>query len=91
MRKHSYTRAGHMRHLELKEWKASVKDGVANLKPRRHLFDAIAFRGMSGAIIAPAIAARLNKPVLMVRKDGGPPQSGTSSLMISFQRVIRSR
>ena len=31
-------------------------------------FDAIAFRGMSGALIAPALALQLNKSLIMVRK-----------------------
>lgn len=33
-------------------------------------FDAIAFRGLSGAMIAPIVALRLNKSLLAVRKDG---------------------
>ena len=32
-------------------------------------FDAVAFRGMSGALVAPAVAMRLKKTLLMVRKD----------------------
>jgi adenine/guanine phosphoribosyltransferase-like PRPP-binding protein len=32
-------------------------------------FDAIAFRGMSGALIAPSVAAILDKPLIMVRKS----------------------
>ena len=31
-------------------------------------FDAIAFRGMSGALISPVVAARLNKKVIVCRK-----------------------
>jgi orotate phosphoribosyltransferase-like protein len=31
-------------------------------------FDAIAFRGMSGAMLAPTLALRMNKTLLMVRK-----------------------
>ena len=34
-------------------------------------FDAIAFRGMSGALIAPAVAAKLRKNLIMVRKTDG--------------------
>lgn len=33
-------------------------------------FDAIAFRGMSGALIAPAVAAKLKKELVMIRKSG---------------------
>lgn len=36
---------------------------------RRLQFDAIAFRGMSGALLAPSIANELNKSILMVRKN----------------------
>lgn len=32
-------------------------------------FDSIAFRGMSGALIGPPVALRLNKSMLLVRKD----------------------
>lgn len=32
-------------------------------------FDSIAFRGMSGALIAPAVAANLNKNIILVRKN----------------------
>jgi orotate phosphoribosyltransferase len=33
-------------------------------------FDSIAFRGMSGALIAPMIAAKMGKELIMVRKEG---------------------
>jgi hypothetical protein len=33
-----------------------------------HIFDAIAFRGMSGALIAPTLALELHKELIMVRK-----------------------
>lgn len=35
---------------------------------QRHRFDAVAFMGMSGALIAPPVAMSLGKPFLMVRK-----------------------
>ena len=38
-------------------------------------FDSIAFRGMSGAIIAPFIAAKLNKQLIMVRKNDNSAHS----------------
>lgn len=40
---------------------------MANVKPSD--FDAFAFRGMSGALIAPILAAKFNKNLLMVRKN----------------------
>lgn len=39
------------------------------LKYRKNDFDVIAFRGMSGALIAPIVAAKMNKGMLMVRKE----------------------
>lgn len=43
-------------------------DCAANLK--RYEFDAIAFRGMSGAMIAPPVAALMGKTLILVRKPG---------------------
>lgn len=45
---------------------ASIDASVRIL--RKYEFDAIAFCGMSGALIAPAIALEMNKEMLMVRK-----------------------
>ncbi len=42
---------------------------VDALKPYSKAFDSIAFRGMSGAIIAPMVAAQLNKDLIMIRKS----------------------
>jgi len=39
-------------------------------------FDSIAFRGMSGAIVAPLVAMKLKKNLLMVRKSGITSHSG---------------
>ena len=41
-------------------------------------FDTIVFRGMSGALIAPIVAMRLNKNILMVRKPSDCSHSGYS-------------
>lgn len=38
---------------------------------RSHNFDTLAFRGMSGAFLGPALAARLNKQMILVRKNDG--------------------
>jgi adenine/guanine phosphoribosyltransferase-like PRPP-binding protein len=40
------------------------------LKPIAHEFDAVAFRGFSGALVAPNVAQRLRKDVIFVRKPG---------------------
>jgi adenine/guanine phosphoribosyltransferase-like PRPP-binding protein len=52
--------------LTPKRLKALVPKLVKNLKKRN--FDAIAFRGLSGAMIAPIVAMRLNKTLIAVRK-----------------------
>lgn len=43
-----------------------ARDAIAALKALD--FEAIAFSGMSGALIAPSVAIALNKPLLLVRK-----------------------
>lgn len=43
---------------------------VRALRTNIDAFDAIAFTGMSGALIAPAVARELGKTVIMVRKPG---------------------
>lgn len=42
-------------------------------------FDAIAYRGNSGALVAPAVAAILGKHVIMVRKTDGPDKQHHSA------------
>lgn len=48
-----------------------IKNAVSVLKKwkKKNHFDAIAFRGMSGAIIAPVIAYEMNLPVIVIRKE----------------------
>lgn len=36
----------------------------------KHEFDAVAFRGLSGALVAPSIALAMGKTMIAVRKDG---------------------
>lgn len=61
----------------------SMRDKVAQavkaLEPQAHLFDSIAFTGMSGTLIGPPVAMALGKEVIMVRK---PDQSTHSSLTV---------
>lgn len=45
----------------------TVKKLAKVLRPIK--FDAIAFRGMSGALICPTLALRMNKSLIMVRKE----------------------
>jgi adenine/guanine phosphoribosyltransferase-like PRPP-binding protein len=39
-------------------------------------FDAIAFQGMSGALFASPLSLRINKPIIMVRKESDKNHSG---------------
>lgn len=47
-----------------------INDIVRFIKKKNFRFSAIAFRGMSGALVAPAVAAKMNKKLICVRKDG---------------------
>lgn len=49
----------------------TVRDMVALVKNSGIKFDFVAFRGTSGALIAPCVAERLRKPFVMVRKKDG--------------------
>jgi adenine/guanine phosphoribosyltransferase-like PRPP-binding protein len=49
--------------------KSVIRRMVKLIKDSKVQFDAIAFRGASGALIAPIIADRLNKKLIMVRKE----------------------
>lgn len=42
---------------------------IAAKELAKHDFDTIAFRGMSGALIAPPLAMKLKKQLILVRKD----------------------
>lgn len=66
--------SSHLRpYLEKKSLKRAVKLAVAAL--RSHDFDTIAFRGMSGAIIAPSVAQAMGKQLILVRKPGDKTHS----------------
>jgi adenine/guanine phosphoribosyltransferase-like PRPP-binding protein len=58
----------HMRKfLDMSELPTYVDYAIQALKNRR--FDSLAFRGMSGAVIAPPVALALHKNLIMVRKS----------------------
>lgn len=58
----------HMREfLDRKMLPAHIDYAIETLKRKR--FDSLAFRGFSGAIIAPPVAVALNKQLLLVRKS----------------------
>lgn len=46
----------------------TISMATALLRPHKALFEAIAFRGVSGALVAPAVAAKLGKSLIVVRK-----------------------
>lgn len=54
--------------LDPEKVKTTVKETIRMIKQSKIEFDSIAFRGMSGALIAPMVAMALGKPVSMVRK-----------------------
>lgn len=56
--------------LAKKQRKALLRNCVKLLRKSAVEFDAIAFRGMSGALIAPPVADLLGKHLIMVRKPG---------------------
>lgn len=53
--------------------KTLIRDIVKVLKPFKDEFDAIAFSGMSGALVAPIVADRLGKPFFLIRKKDESP------------------
>jgi len=65
--------------LDTASLKKRIEDTIQYLRVRTKKFDAIAFRGMSGALVAPAVAARLKKNLLMVRK---PQENSHSSMKV---------
>jgi len=40
------------------------------LEPHQDAFDGIVFRGLSGSLVAPMVAAQMGKPFAVVRKEG---------------------
>jgi adenine/guanine phosphoribosyltransferase-like PRPP-binding protein len=70
---------------------SSMRDKIAQavkaLEPQAHLFDSIAFTGMSGTLIGPPVAMALSKEVIMVRK---PDQSTHSSMTVEGNYGSRS-
>lgn len=54
--------------LDPKRARYTVKQVIKMIKARGLKFDAIACRGVSGLLIAPIVAMRLNKTIIVVRK-----------------------
>jgi orotate phosphoribosyltransferase-like protein len=55
--------------MSLEELKKSLDNLVKALKPHVKKFDTIVFRGVSGAMIGPALALKLKKEMIIVRKS----------------------
>ena len=49
--------------------KLAVGNLTKKLKNKKDQFDAIAFRGISGALVAPALAQAMSKDIIAVRKN----------------------
>lgn len=55
--------------LDLHMRRAAVYNAIGLLRKHRGEFDCIAFRGMSGALLAAPVASALGKNLILVRKD----------------------
>ena len=72
-----YQHCGYLRQaLQREQIEESVQICVDTLKGRK--FDTIAFRGMSGVLIAPIVAHILKKEIIVVRKSSGRTLSESS-------------
>lgn len=65
-----FVSSSHMREY-LRPHHLSQRLELAERALRTHEFDTLAFRGMSGAFIGPALAAKLKKEMILVRKNDG--------------------
>lgn len=70
--------------LGLKERKQTVKKLCECIKKSGIKFDSIAFTGMSGALIAPLVAYKLKKNLVMVRK---PSDENHSNMTVEAENV----
>ena len=74
--------ASHLDYLiNTKELKKTVKKSLEFIRKNKlqDTFDAIAFRGLSGALIAPILASRLDKTLIAVRKHKTCEKCGNST------------
>lgn len=55
--------------LSLSKRKSAISKLVKTIKDSKIKFDAVAFTGMSGAMIAPVVADKLKKDLVLVRKN----------------------
>ena len=62
--------------LNIPRLKKAIDRLVERLKPVSNTFDSIAFRGVSGALVAPAVAVQLGKGLVVVRVSKRSNHSG---------------
>lgn len=80
--KENYRYASHLEALQPDLLAFFVKRAVKTIKRSKIQFDAVAFSGVSGLLVAPAVCAALSKPIIYVRKE-----KDNSSQNHSSQRV----
>lgn len=68
--------------------RANIDRVVNYLRDGGFEFDTIAFRGMSGATVAPAVALQMNKEIIMVRKGESNHSGYAVEGNTSARRVI---
>jgi adenine/guanine phosphoribosyltransferase-like PRPP-binding protein len=76
------------RHLDTAGLKLAVQRTIKFLEKKTREFDAIAFRGMSGALVAPSVATALGKNLLMVRKEHSHSTMNVEGFYGTPQRYI---
>jgi adenine/guanine phosphoribosyltransferase-like PRPP-binding protein len=64
--------------IQPKSLRERIRLAVRALTPWAEYFDAIAFSGMSGALIGPPVALRMGKEIIMVRKGATLPSGNIS-------------
>lgn len=57
--------------FNLEIFQKKIKGALVSLRKRKNKFDTIVFRGASGTLFAPTLALKMNKHMLMVRKNDG--------------------
>lgn len=74
--------------FDVKQRTKIVDTAVKKLKRIKSKFDAIAFSGMSGALMAPIVAHELGKRVIAVRKPDEKPHSSHRTEGVHGDRYI---
>ena len=75
-------------HLDTAGLKLAIQRTTKFLRAKKKDFDAIAFRGMSGALVAPAVSANLGKNLLMIRKEQSHSEMNVEGFIGNPQRYV---